>query len=252
VFDRFSLNLGVFVPLAERDTAVFRSEQTQGELGNNLTLRASLTYHPYGAWFATVTGHAYLRPLQQAPWDPDFTYVFGYDDWRPHTFSLTYANYGGNRFVPDRAAGERFTRFLQGTVALGYKFPAPSWLAGLTLVHPSGSQNHRLSYEVTPEYFDLASLSLRNWKHRVGLYTRYVAFGNWYLDLNLFAYPAPDRQQPWDPDFTYGFGYFDWRSGTFSVQYNNYSGNRFPWRNRAPGTGRFLDGALSIVWTYAF
>jgi hypothetical protein len=60
------------------------------------------------------------------------------------------------------------------------------------------------------------------------------------------------QQQPWDPDFTYGFGYFDFHSGTFSVQYNNYSGNRFPWRHRGPHTGTFAYGGISISWGYGF
>jgi hypothetical protein len=41
-------------------------------------------------------------------------------------------------------------------------------------------------------------------------------------------------------------GYFDWHPGTWSVQYNNYSGNRFPWNPKSPQTGRLKDGSISI------
>jgi hypothetical protein len=64
--------------------------------------------------------------------------------------------------------------------------------------------------------------------------------------LTVFYYPNPAQQQPWNPDFTYGFGYADWHSYTFSVQYNNYSGNRFPWNKPAENTGNFLDGIFSV------
>ena len=63
-------------------------------------------------------------------------------------------------------------------------------------------------------------------------------------------YPYPEQKQPWDPDFTYGFGYFDWHPGTISVQYNNYSGNRYPWHKKSPDTGRFKDGAITISWSW--
>ena len=44
-------------------------------------------------------------------------------------------------------------------------------------------------------------------------------------------------------------GYFDWKPGTISIQYNNYSGNRFHSSERAKGTGEFLNGSLSIAWS---
>jgi hypothetical protein len=32
------------------------------------------------------------------------------------------------------------------------------------------------------------------------------------------------------------------------VRYNNYSGNRFPGRERAPGEGTFRSGSVSVWW----
>ncbi|WP_369062427.1 hypothetical protein ABOZ73_09080 [Caulobacter sp. 73W] len=60
------------------------------------------------------------------------------------------------------------------------------------------------------------------------------------------------QQQPWDPDFVYSFGWFDWRPGGWSVQYSNYSGNRYPGADRAAGTGRFKDGTISVTYNHAF
>ena len=70
------------------------------------------------------------------------------------------------------------------------------------------------------------------------------------LDFTAFAYDH--GQQPWDPDFTYGFGLFDYRSNRVSIQYSNYSGNRFPWRKSKAGTGRFKDGGLLVSWSKGF
>jgi hypothetical protein len=61
-----------------------------------------------------------------------------------------------------------------------------------------------------------------------------------------------DQQQPWDPDFTYGIGYYDWHPGTILVQYNNYSGNRLPWRDKSADTGKFKDGSITISWSWTW
>jgi hypothetical protein len=74
----------------------------------------------------------------------------------------------------------------------------------------------------------------------------------WYATSTLNYYPVASQQQPWDPDYTYGFGYFDFHPGKLSVQYNNYSGNRYPWRQRGAHTGTFAWGGLSLSWGYGF
>ena len=35
-----------------------------------------------------------------------------------------------------------------------------------------------------------------------------------------------------------------------SVQYNNYSGNRYPGHKKSPDTGSFKDGAITISWSW--
>ncbi len=74
----------------------------------------------------------------------------------------------------------------------------------------------------------------------------------WYFDVNVFCYPKSGQQQPWDPDYTYGFGFPDWHPGSFSIQYNNYSGNRFSSEDRAENTGKFRDGTITASWSWAW
>ena len=214
------------------------------------TLTATLTYQPLGAWFASATAYHYRDPALQEPWNPDFTYVFGYDDWRPYTLSLVYSNYGGNRWRPDAAAGERRTRFREGGLSLGWKFLLPPRLESL-LVNPGGSLGCATSLNDSPDYTDLASGGLRHDKTSLSVGCKYSPVGWWYVNFKANYYPRPAQQQPWDPDFTYGFGYFDWHPGTISVQYNNYSGNRFPGRRPGAGTGRLQDGSLTISTSWA-
>ncbi len=38
---------------------------------------------PLGYWLVNASAYHYLNADNQRAWSPDFTYVFGYDDWHP-------------------------------------------------------------------------------------------------------------------------------------------------------------------------
>jgi hypothetical protein len=52
---------------------------------------------------------------------------------------------------------------------------------------------------------------------------------------------------PWDPDYTYGFGYFDWRSFRLSLTYGNWAINRWPGRKKVFEEYGFLDGQFRVI-----
>jgi hypothetical protein len=252
LFSGLSCGLAFNYPLRESRPDDLVGSGSQGEKGHNMTLTASMKYNPLSYWYVSATFYKYLRKGYQASWDPDFSYVFGYDDWHPYTFSLTYSNYGGNRLRPDRKKGERFSRFEEGTFSLGWKFVLPEYLEDLFTVHPDGGIGCVLNYNLSPSFFDLSSLESQRWKQSVSLSIKYTIYRWWYANMTLYWYPRPEQQQAWGPDFTYGFGYFDWHAGTVSIQYNNYSGNRYPWRKRGSGAGTIKDGTISISWSWAW
>lgn len=223
---------------------------TQGPPPADMMLYGSLYYFPVGYWFVNVSLFQYISRAQSLPWQPDFSYSFGYSDWHPYTVSLIYGNYGGNKFAPDKTRGEHFTKFEEGTWALGWKFPTPTFLERIVAWHSSSGMGHQINLNLTPSYYNVETADFRGWKTSLSLQTRYTVYEYFYLLCTLYYYPDSKQQQWWDPDFTYGIGYYDWHSGTISVQYNNYSGNRFPWRTPAAGTGRLLDGILTISWNF--
>ncbi|GAA4904114.1 hypothetical protein GCM10023333_43080 [Ferrimonas pelagia] len=249
-YQGFSGNIALNYPLRESVIAANPSNNVGGTEGINQNISATLKYNPIGNWFATITFAHYLDGKLQQPWEPDYTYVFGYSDWRPYTLSLIYSNYGGNRFSPEK--GEKSTHFNRGTWSLGWKFPVPfswiRWASGFD----DASMGCELGFNYTPEYFDLATTSYKSSHRTFQLGCKYTITGNWYVNASFFYYPTSGQKQPWNPDFTYGFGYFDWRPFTWTLQYNNYSGNRFPWNPDSPDTGRFKDGALMLAWSWAF
>ena len=252
LFSGFSGNIALGVPLDLSAGELSSGDGFRSRVGNTPALKATVKYNPVGAWFAAGTYYYYTDRNLQQEWNLDFSYVFGYDDWRPYTFSLVYSNYGGNRISPDRLEGEEVTEFNEGTISLGWKFLIPRKIAKPLLISDQSGIGCIVNYHASPRYFDLETLENRRWKQAASLGCKYTIKGNWYLNWTAFYYPKSYQQQPWDPDFTYGFGYFDWRPGTISIQYNNYSGNRFPGRARGLDTGRFIDGELSINWSWSF
>lgn len=235
---------GLYVPLSARAAG---NEDNGVVAPTSPALRLHFQYRPLGHWFASVTLNKYLDKSERKPWDPDFTYSFGYDDWHPYTFSLVYSNYANNRFNP--VEGDPVTRFSYGAISAGYKAPMPKVLARQLLIDPSLSIDCRANLNVTPRFVRNDGTSGR-WKRSASLGCRYPFTRRLYLDFTAYAWDH--GQQPWDPDFTYGFGFFDYRSDRVSIQYANYSGNRYPWRRAGKDTGRFRNGGLMISWSHEF
>jgi len=247
----FSGGLSVGFPLTKSTTAV--GEGREGDLStNNISYSASLKYKPLGNWFISAALIEYETKELQKPWNPDFVYTFGYSDWRPYTISLVYANYGGNRLNPSRKNNEEATVFKQGAWLLGWKFPVPAKYSKYITFTEAGRLGCNIGLSIVPEYFDAKESEYKKWKKTLSFGCKYTISGPWYVNFTAFHYVKNSQQQPWNPDYTYGFGYFDWRPGTITVQYNNYSGNRWLGRDAANGTGVFKSGGLSISWSWAF
>lgn len=249
IFSEFSGGFAYSYPIKESAPTEGEGLGTQGRISNNQALSAGITFAPVGFWFFNVSFSKYLNEALKAPWNPDFSYVFGYSDWHPYTFALTYSNYGGNRIFPNKAKNEVFTDFLGGGFNLEWKFTIPKEIESLFIIHKSGGLGGSVSYGLTPKYLDLASLETKYFKQSAKLSLKYSIYEWFYVSGTFFYYPFPDQQQPWDPDFTYGFGYFDWHPYSVSVQYNNYSGNRYFWNKRAGGGG-FDNGGFSVSFSW--
>jgi hypothetical protein len=248
--EKFSGGFSFNYPIKESTPNENEGFKYQGRFSNNLLLSASIRYSIVSSWFFSTTIYKYINEYLKAPWNPDFSYVFGYDDWRPYTLSLTYSNFGGNRLFPDKNKEEVFTDFLAGSFSLAWKFKIPKFLEKYFYIDKSSSLSGSFAYAITPKFFDLESLSTKSFKQSFRISLRYNIIDYFYITSTFFFYPIPDQQQPWDPDFTYGFGFFDWHPGTISIQYNNYSGNRFPW-NKKIGSGGFENGSFSISWGWS-
>jgi hypothetical protein len=242
-----SLQLALDLPL-RGNRAGSLGRATQGSTATSATVQARLRWTPLAGsyWFGQVAFYRYLRRDQQQPWNPDFSYAFGYDDPHPGTWSLFYANYTGTRWQPDANEG-RFN-FPDGQWTLAYRFDLPARLHDALLVGDGDAARCSAAFNLTPRYVDFATGARRHRKESATLGCRYTRPEGWYAELALYAWPARSQQQPWDPDYTYGFGWQDTGPGHFAVRYSNYSGNRYPGRTRGAGEGTLRSGSITLSW----
>lgn len=244
----FSINLSANYPL-HTSSAVGSGLGSQGVPAVSPTLQVGIKYNPVSYWFGQMAFYQYLFSDRQQAWNPDFTYSFGYDDWHTETFSVVYSNYGGNRFSPDLKKSERRTVFNQGQWSFGYKFPLPHALESIFLIGDGDQIGCNANFNTTPQYTDFRTLSIKSYKKSLTFGCQYARPSGWYANMTVFAYPIRSQQQPWDPDFSYGFGYSDSRPGAISIQYSNYSSNRFPGHDAVHGDSGLRKGSISISWS---
>lgn len=196
--------------------------------------------------YARLSVYRYLFPSRQEDWNPDFAYAFGYDDPAVGTFSLGYSNYGGNRLDP--GSGQSYTSVKEGSIRLAYKMRFVDRLAAPWFTDEEVKIGCQPAVTTTPTYFDQVTGDLHNFKASLSFGCRYPIWRKLYFAATAITYPIPDQQQVWDPDYIYSFGWSNWNQGTFSLDYSNYAGNRWPWRTRSGQSGRFMDGSLTLSY----
>ena len=72
-----------------------------------------------------------------------------------------------------------------------------------------------------------------------------IPLNNIFVRATAFWYPDSSQQQPWNGDYSYSFGYAGYTPGSFSVQYANYAGTRYPGHDS--GSGKFREGTISLT-----
>jgi hypothetical protein len=195
------------------------------QIDTNLT--GFCTYQPLKA--LTLTGSVIIYPVsgQQKEWNPDFTFRAAYQLGRRLT--LEYGDYNGNRW-------KRLTAdvLLDGTAWLTWQLPQPPKSAGRLL--GSLSCSAALGVPLQPKPGDPGMRSSVS----CGL----SPFRGLSVRASVNLYPD-ERQQAWDPDFTYSISYQILKR--LSVTYSNYSGNRWPWRQREV-SARGGGGAFNLSY----
>lgn len=208
----------------------------------NQTLNLSLQYSPYSYWFANITSRLPVRDTSR--YTADYRYSFGYDDWHANTVSLVYSNYGDNHFWT--SGSRRNTYFEQGAVTLAYKFSLPKPLENALVINKGDTIICQAGYSWVPRYYDLSNNDIRKNKNVMLGGCGYTFKQHFFVRATAFWYPDRSQQQPWNGDYSYSFGYAGYTPGSFSVQYANFSGTRYP--GHQTGNAKFREGTVSLTW----
>lgn len=196
-----------------------------------------------------TTFYKNFNPRANTVWNSDFTYSIGRYNWRPNTWSYGYENYVNNRYsdnwetLKEKALQGYF--FISYGQNLGYKY--------LPKIRIDSTTNVRFNYFVryAPKYRDeLDNIHSGMGKPSFGVSAMYTIALNLYVESAIYVYPTV--RQPWDPDFSYGFGYFDYRPFRLSVTYGNWVINRFPWNKQPYPHYGFLDGNFRVIFNYSW
>lgn len=185
-------------------------------------------------------------------WISDYSYSIGRYNWRANKFNYGYENYINNKYSDNLKTFKE--KFLEGYYFLSFNQNLSEDLTKKIKLDSTTSVKVTYFTRYSIKYRDENEVthgSLLNGKPTLGASLRATLFRNIYVESAVYFYFNPAIQkQPWDPDYTYGFGYFDWRSFRCSVTYGNWAINRFPWNKSGYPKYGFLDGQFRFIVNY--
>ena len=206
-----------------------------------------LRYRIYEEIYVATNWYYDFNKRASARWISDFTYAIGRYNWRPFKLNYGYENYQNNKYSDSWST--LFQKMTEGYLYLSYGLAPPDNLFRFIRI------DNTSALRVTPfvrwafRYRDELERVHYEGKPTAGVNARYTLFFNIYVEGAAYYYftDAGFRQLPWDPDYSYGFGYFDWRSFRLSLTYGNWAVNRWPGKkNYFPNYG-FLDGNFRLT-----
>lgn len=188
-----------------------------------------------------------FNPKAAARWTSNYTYSIARYNWNPNKLNFGYENYINNRYSDDlKTFGNKFQ---EGYYFISYNQGISDSL--LNKIRLDNSTDLKLIYFLRYAVkYRTADEKLRGGlftgKPTLGVSCRFTVFWRIYLESAIYVYPA-NKKAPWDPDYSYGFGYFDWRSFRISLTYGNWAVNRFPGNESSYPYYGFIDGNFRIV-----
>lgn len=185
-----------------------------------------------------------LETNEAPPWLSNMYYQVGWYDWRNKRPSFGYENYGPNRFSGGTDWSENFMRgsfFASFNYDLLNDYSPLKW-DDSSQIRITPIVRYSIEY---PDKFGVEKGG--NNKIVLGTSTRWSIAKKFYIEGALLYYPKKESKLPWDPDFTYGFGYFNWKAFNVNVSYGNWIANRFSNKEmeHTPLNGEFK---VSLNW----
>ncbi len=217
------------------------------------TLGASMRIHLFEEVSISGTFYKHLNPNAYQKWTADFFYSLKRFNWRPNTFSYGYENFANNRY--DDSGQTLLDKVKLGYFFISYQHNLPGKLLKKIKLDETTGITFSYSTRFSPYYFGKNQDILGGWdngKTTFGFSSRYTILKNIFMEGAVYYYLDKRQQLPWDPDFTYGFGFFDWRPFKFSFTYGSWVINRFSGKNPDLPSYGFADGDFTVAFNYAW
>ena len=185
------------------------------------------------------------------PFLSDLFYQIGWYDWHNKSFSFGYENYQPhNLFQKNGRKTDWMENFRRGFFFASYNYDLLSRRSGMKYDESSQIRivpGIRYYYEYSDKY---GVNKAGNSKIALSTATRWTIAKGIYIEGAVYYYPVKDTKLPWDADYTYGFGIFDWRAFKMNFSYGNWIANRFP-GNEKEMEHDFFNGEVKATFTWA-
>ncbi len=182
------------------------------------------------------------------PYLSNIYYQIGWYNWRDRTVSFGYENYGANRF--SKPILDFATNLKRGFMFASYNIDL---LNHRSILKVDDNSQIRITPFVryTYEYSDKYGINKGgNHKITLGSSVRWSIIDKFYIESAIYYYPKKEAKLPWDPDYTYGFGYFNWEAFKLNISYGNWIANRFSATDKEMNHS-FDNGEFKIAFTWA-
>ena len=193
-----------------------------------------------------------LNQNASARWISSFNYSIGRYNWRNKKFNFGYENYVNNKYSDTPKI--LINKFLEGYYFLSYNRSISEKITNKIKLDSTTSLKCILFTRYAFKYRDELENTkggILNGKSTFGFSLRYTIYRSIFIESAIYVYPDEKiKQQPWDPDYSYGFGFFDWRSFRVSITYGNWAINRFPWKDKLYSKYGFVDGNFRLIINY--
>jgi hypothetical protein len=188
------------------------------------------------------------------PWiNSDYYYSIERTKWNFNSFSYGYENYQINKFKINKEGF--FNNIYRGFFYLRYLNQFPRKALKLLRIDSSLNLTYTLTLAYALRYWDNESKTkgdVLHGKPLIKFNLKYIFLKNFYVEGTAIYYPIAKTKIISDPDFTYGFGYNQYRNLSLGFAYGNYSINRFPWNKKTIQNHGFLDGVFTLLFNYKF
>lgn len=220
--------------------------QTRGEYRQAIAFNTRIRF--YEQFSFNTTFFVDFNKEARARWISDYSYTLARYHYKPYKFNYGYENYLDNKYSDNRH--QFWEKFLEGYYFISYNYAiserfrnkiAFDQTTNIKIV-PFVRYAFRYRDELEREHG-----SPVNGKATLGVAVRYTIYKNVYIEGAAYYYVEEHKRQAWDPDYTYGFGYFDWRSFRLSLIYGNWAINRWPGSKTYYPAYGFMDGQFRIV-----